>query len=114
MIRLKQVSGGRRNVTYQITGELGQELAFGELDLKEKDIKLVSLLWVIQEKLGIILSWDKETPILPMESRNSVRLDVGLTPPEGWGGVIYLSSFNFSVPPTASWKHFFIVLDFDR
>jgi hypothetical protein len=112
MIRVRQVAGGGKNVTFHVTGILTGEMTFEEIaiDRDKKDVKLASLVWLIQEKLGLVLWWDKKTEVLPMESRNSVRFDTSLRPPEGWDGSIYLTSFGFAAPK----KLFFLVLDFDR
>lgn len=81
--------------------------------IKER-MKLGSVLWVVQEKLGLNLYWDKETLLMPLESRNSIRLDTGYSAPEGWDGRMWLSSYGFSLPPLSKQKAFFLTLDFDR
>jgi hypothetical protein len=115
MLRISRVAGGQRNVTLHVTGVLTKgDLPLTPIDLGDQGLKLTSLVWLVQEKLGLCLWWDKETELLPMESRNSVRFDTSLKPPEGWDGKLWLSSFNFSFGPSVAKKVFFVVLDFDR
>lgn len=84
-----------------------------------KGLRLDSAVWAIQEKMGLHLWWSKpegvDDLILPMESRNSIRLDEGLPSPrmnEGWRGIMYLSSFRAGDPPGL--KSFMFILDFDK
>jgi hypothetical protein len=117
MLRVSKVADGQKNFTLQITGVLRseqKELLEIQLGDNSSKLKLASLVWVVQEKLGLYLWWDKETPLIPMESRNSVRFDHALQPPEKWEGKMYVTSFNFEVGPLTDRKWFFLVLDFDR
>ena len=85
-----------------------------------KGVRLDSVAWAIQEKMGMYLWWeddDKETSlILPLESRNGMRYDEGIPSPrikDGWTKKIWLSSFNTHIAP-AGLKSFFLLLDFDK
>jgi hypothetical protein len=85
-----------------------------------KGVRLDSIAWAIQEKMGMYLWWedeDKESSlILPLESRNGMRYDEGVPSPrikDGWTKRIWLSSFNTNIAP-AGVKSFFILLDFDK
>ena len=120
MIQVKQVIGGGRNVTLHITGMLTEgDLELTPIDLDpEKNLrsdksraKLSSLVWVVQEKLTLYLLWNKnpDSLIMPMESRNSVRLDSSMAPPDHWIGTLWLGSSNWQPQGRA----FFIALDFD-
>lgn len=88
-----------------------------------KGIRLDSAVWVIQEKLGLILWWEDEDSeasfVLPMESRNSLRIDEGISSPRGersWGKKLYLSSFNYLRDQNTvnEKRSFFLILDFDK
>ena len=85
-----------------------------------KGVRLDSIAWAIQEKMGMYLWWeddDKETSlILPLESRNGMRYDEGIPSPridKGWTKRIWLSSFNTNIAPMGI-KSFFLLLDFDK
>lgn len=86
-----------------------------------KGVRLDSLTWAIQEKMGFHLWWEdgfKESDlILPLESRNSMRFDEGIPSPrvgDGWKRKIWLSSFKCLTNDPELAKHFFILLDFDK
>lgn len=123
MLRISRVAGGQRNITLHVTGVLKGELELTPIDLEDEELqgkfdvkqaKLASLVWVIQEKLGLRLWWNEETPLLPMESRNAARFDNPIQPPKGWDGKLWLSSYHFDTEPRADEKWFFFTLDFDR
>jgi hypothetical protein len=117
MLEVVQAGGSQRNVTLNVRGLLTKEMPMTPISVKleqVKGLKLASLVWAIQEKLGLYLWWDEETILLPLESRNSMRFDVGVPSPDGWNGTLYLSSYGFTLPPAAVQKAFFLVLDFDR
>jgi hypothetical protein len=107
---------GQKNVTVLIKGILDEELRLTPILLVEKlsgqpkKMKLTEALWVVQEKMGIVLWWAKDTLILPMESRNSIRLDRGWDSPQNWQGIVMISSFNWS----QHYKYFTIELGFDK
>jgi hypothetical protein len=117
VISVKKVIGGRRNVTLHITGMLSE----GDLPLTPIDLgpahevgraKLSNLLWVVQEKLVVYLYWKMsgyEDVIMPLESRNFVKLDPAMPAPAEWNGRLFVDTHNFVGPQ----KIFFIALDFD-
>lgn len=81
-----------------------------------KGIRLDSAAWLIQEKMGITLWWEKkekeENLIFIMESRNGLRLDEGIPSPrlgKGWGGKIYISGSN-----VVGQKAFCFTLEIDK
>jgi hypothetical protein len=113
-LKVSRVAGGMRNVTLHCTGCIEHDLPLTPLDTGiVEGMKLTSLMWVIQEKMGLYLWWDKETLLMPLESRNSVRFDTGISAPYGWDGKMYLSSYLCNTPPSPM-KAFLLVLDFDR
>lgn len=117
-LRVKQVAGSQKNLTLQIRGLVSKDYRdLSSFPVEEKFDrglpKLSSALWVIQEKLCLYLWWNPEDLLLPMESRNSVRFDHALQPPEGWNGTMYLSASNWNKPDPMG-KAFLLVLDFDR
>jgi hypothetical protein len=110
MIHVTQVGGRQRNVTFHVRGLLEDDLPLTPVDLGDKTLKITSLLWAIQEKMGLYLWWDSNNLLLPMESRNAMRFDQALNAPANWNGVIYLSSFGWAAPR----KAFFLIMDFDK
>lgn len=112
-LKVKQVSGGQRNVTYQIRGFVsGQNLVQTAIKM-DRGLKMSSALWIVQEKMVLNLSWNEEELLFPMESRNAARFDQNIQPPDGWNGTMYLSSQGWDSPNPIG-KSFLIVLDFDR
>lgn len=111
-LRVNKVAGSQRNFTLHITGVVLGEMPLTPIDVdsERSQLKLASLAWLIQEKMGLYLSWDKQTIMLPMESRNAIRFDTSIKAPDGWNGRIWLSSFGYTPPQ----KVFFLVLDFDK
>jgi hypothetical protein len=114
VISVKKVIGGRRNVTLHITGMLSE----GDLPLTPIDLgpahevsraKLSNLLWVVQEKLVVYLYWREPEVVMPLESRNFVKLDPAMPAPAEWDGRLFIDTYNFVGPQ----KIFFIALDFD-
>jgi hypothetical protein len=74
--------------------------------------KLETLVWVVQEKLVVHLFWKFgpiESFIMPLESRNSMKLEAGIAPPDEWDGQLWMQTENWAPPG----KTFFIVLGFD-
>lgn len=116
MLRIDTLSDGSNNFTVSVTGTLHENLEFEELlDLSalkgaNERCRLESISWVIQEKLGLTLWWDKDNLILPLESRNFFRIETPLKPPAQWDRKFRLSSFNLTIPP----MHFLVILDFHR
>jgi len=114
MLKVTKAAGGQRNITIHISGVIDEELPPTSIDIGDKGAKLASLVWLIQEKLGFHLMWSPKDPLLPMESRNSVRFDSPLRPPEDWDGKMWIESFNCGIPIGIESQAFFITLDFDR
>jgi hypothetical protein len=111
MIKVSQVGGRQRNVTFHVRGMLVDgDLPLTPIELGDKTLKLTSLLWAVQEKLCLHLWWNSDDEILPIESRNSMRFDQALNAPAGWNGIVYLSSTNWTSPR----KAFFLIMDFDK
>jgi hypothetical protein len=74
--------------------------------------KLANLTWVVQEKLVVYLYWKMsgyEDVIMPLESRNAVKLDPAMPAPPQWDGRMFIDTHAFVGPQ----KIFFIALDFD-
>lgn len=112
-LKIEKLAGGQRNETYRIRGYVvGLDMKMTPIEMS-KGLKMTSALWIIQEKLCLHLWWSETDRLLPMESRNSVRFDQSIKPPEGWNGTMYLTSQNWDQPSSVG-KAFLIVLDFDR
>jgi hypothetical protein len=123
-----QIRDGQKNVRLVIKGIALKDLEPTPiLDIRKlmvppggwKGLRLDSAVWTVQEKMGLALWWSNPAEegdlVFPMESRNSVRFDEGLSSPrieEGWSGILYLSSFNVEGAPSP--KRFFVLLDFDK
>ena len=117
MFRVELLADGSNNLTAAVTGTLHAKLDFEEvLDLAKTKggaggrCRFESVTWVIQEKMRLLLWWNKENLIVPMESRNFLKTEAGLKPPEGWNGKFLLSSEALTAPP----MHFLLILDFHR
>lgn len=110
--KVKETAAGARNVSVEISGFIPrQHDPFELVTLMHKPLKITSFLFLIQEKAGLYLWWDKEGKqlILPLESRGAFKLEMGLKSPEGWDGKIWATGFN-----TESAKAFLLLMDFDR
>lgn len=123
-----QVKDGGKNLQVQISGFLSKDIEKPVciLDLDDssvtkpregiKGLRFDAALWALQEKMGFYLWWEeamepKDLAIV-MESRNSMRFDVGLNSPridKGWGKKLWLTSFKVDEA-----KGFFLILDFDK
>lgn len=127
MFTTQVIKGGGKNYSVLIKGRIVLDMApeviidLEKIDPKVTDwrgIRLDSALWLIEEKMGLRLWWDKgEDLILPAESRNSVRFDEGIPSPrvaDGWEKKIWMSVFNFNLPPVSPAKHFMLLIDFDK
>lgn len=88
-------------------------MPFTEIKCPAAPMRLESVVWVIQEKLGVELYWDQDRPLWIMESRNSMRFDRGIPSPKDWGGSMWIRTVGFNNPVTET-KLFFFVLDFDK
>ncbi len=117
MLRKELLADGTNNLTLSVTGSLLENLEMEEiLDLSQTKggaggrCRFESITWVVQEKMRLLLWWDKETLIVPMESRNFLRTEAGLKPPALWDQKLRLSSEALSVKP----MHFLLILDFHR
>ena len=115
-LKVKTTAAGSRNVSVQISGILGTadhcHGVFPLVKLEHTDIKLMSFLFLIQEKAGLLLWWDEaqENLILPLESRGAFKLEVGIKSPEGWDGQIWAEAFKVDDDV----KGFLLLMDFDR
>jgi hypothetical protein len=126
---LRTIKEGEKNFSVSVTGFTRDDFKrVPIIDIEKfkaptsgwKGVRLDSITWAIQEKMGMYLRWeddDKETSlILPLESRNSMRFDEGIPSPrinEGWTKRIWLSGFNTNIAPAGA-KSFFLLLDFDK
>lgn len=81
-------------------------------------VKLESAVWMLQEKLTLLLYWGDDTDdnfVLVMESRNYVRFDRGLLCPEDWDGTLRILPLNTQKDDhDLMSKHFTVVLDLDK
>lgn len=84
-----------------------------------KGLRIDSVVWVVQEKMGLHLWWQfpegEEDLIWTMESRNSARFDDGVPSPrveKGWGGILHLSSFRVAEGTVP--KGYMVILDLDK
>jgi hypothetical protein len=114
-IKVSKLSEGNRNLTVHVRGLISEPMEEFSVKLVEggRRPKIASLYWLVQEKLGLYFRWSKEELPIPMESRNGIRFDPGLLAPEQWDGTVYLSTFNWDLPPVTDSKAFLLVLDFD-
>jgi hypothetical protein len=112
VIKISQRAAGQRNVTFNVWGTVSVFNAEDiEVELGVKGLKLSSLVWLIEEKMGLYVCQKSGEVWIPMESRNSIRFDHGLPVEEDQ---LLLRPFtNTGVEP--SMEHsFFLVMDFDK
>lgn len=126
-VNSKVLADGRRNATVRVTGVLESDISSKPIEIFDvsklegghQRVKLMSALWLVQEKLGLRLWWGPgkfalDNMLFVCESRNSVRFDNGVPAPgETWDGKIWMDTFGFdsnSVSP----KLFTLILDFDK
>lgn len=110
-MKIEQAAGGQRNVTFRLSGILTSIEQF-ELKTGYTQLKLASLAWLIEEKHEMYLGWSYDTILLPMESRNSLKLANGIPSPKGWDGSLWLTPMKIGEQDLP--KAFFIILDFDK
>lgn len=109
-------AAGSRNVSVQISGILGTadhcDGVFPLVRLEHTDLKIMSFLFLIQEKAGVLLWWDEDRRdlILPLESRGAFKLETGIKSPPGWDGQIWAEAFKIDDET----KGFLLLLDFDK
>lgn len=82
-----------------------------------KGLRLDSVVWIIEEKMGVRLWWGADQTegnfILTCESRNFLRTDEGVPSPRidrGWKGELWMSVFKAETER----KGFLLILDFDK
>lgn len=121
--RTTLVADGSRNASVHVVGAYWDPLPLCVFDAQKhfkeaKRIKIESLVWLLQEKLTLLLYWshpDENDFMLPMESRNYVRFDRGLESPKTWNGELWVKPENIkrSEEDTLD-KHFMFILDLDK
>lgn len=109
-ILIEEVASGQRNVTLRFSGTIDGPKVLIESKTKHTKLKLTAVSWLIEEKMGFYLSWDKESILMPLESRNIVRFDQAISCPDNWRGSLWLRPFKVTQPNMA----FFIILDLDK
>jgi hypothetical protein len=107
---IEELAHSQRNYTIRVSGTVPEEHTLIEVKTQQKKLKLTALAWLIEEKMGFVLSWEKDQVLLPMESRNSMRFDQAIPSPAIWTGSLWLRPFKVTLPEMA----FFIILDFDK
>lgn len=103
------VASSQRNVTFRLSGFIYNEDQF-EIVTKQIKLKLTAAAWLIEEKMGFYLGWDKESVMMPLESRNSMSFAQAIPSPASWKGSLWLRPFKV----TQTGMAFFILLDFDK
>lgn len=114
LIKANEVHGGSRNKTWLFTGLVDKEdesKAYCLVEGLDRAVKLSSVAFLVQEKMGFRLWWDKDLtqPMMPIESRGAFRFD-GVRPPSDWAGIIWIQPFKVD----EDGKMFVLSLDFDR
>jgi hypothetical protein len=111
VIKISQRAAGQRNVTFNVWGRIESFDCVEEIVLGAMGLKLSSLVWLIEEKMGLYLMRNREEVWIPMESRNSIRFEHGL-PVEGES--LWLCPFANSDLGGSPSRSFFLVMDFDK
>jgi hypothetical protein len=111
-IKVITTAHGSRNIAIEMSGFLTSNEHDGRMfklhKFEEHSLKVSAVLFLIQEKGGLHLWWDKDNLLLPLESRGSFKLDARRSP-EGWDGQLWGSAFKIDEP-----KGFLVILDFDK
>lgn len=80
-------------------------------------IRIDSLWWLMEEKMGLRLWWDNGQLLVPMESRNSMRFDHPLSSreltSEKWTRKLYITSHSIESGLTKQ-KYFTFGLDAEK
>jgi len=113
LIKAEKIHGGGRNQTWLVTGlveQADESKAIQLLSELDKGIRLASVAFLVQEKMGFTLWWDEglTQPMMPVESRGAFRFD-GVRPPPDWKGELWAVPFKVDEP-----KMFVLNLDFDK
>ncbi len=103
MIKGKWPQASGRNLTFQASGRLapadalkGQLFSISDLARPEmKGLKIESVLFALQEKMGLLLWWDEacEDLILPLESRGFFQFCLSNSLSKGLGRDGLVDSF---------------------
>jgi hypothetical protein len=117
MINSRVVLEGGKNLVLQVDGHLEDQadpwkeiFDFQSLRVVPKTIHIVSAAWLVQEKGTIILWWDKDNLLFPMESRNKADfLHPIYSPKTKWSQKFYISWLNCPVR-----KYFTFQINMDR
>lgn len=109
MIVVSQKAASQRNVTFHIHGtvEYSDPVCYS-IKLPQGNLKLTSLLWLIEEKMGFYLYKTEDEVWMPLESRNFLRFDQGIpiNSDELW-----LRPFKTD---QSGQRTFFMIMDFDK
>lgn len=114
---------GSKNAVVKASGRLSGDMprqllvGFEQLEsqgISPKKLKIESLTFAIQEKLGFLLYWrvgETAHLILPLESRGYLNWAsiYSLHSPEGADGIL-IESINYTDPP----KHFLFEMDIEK
>jgi hypothetical protein len=105
MFNVKIQHDGMKNAVLQVSGSIDKDitearpiLKLNELSGSPKTLRIESLVFALQEKMGIILWWKDEegmTPILPVEGKGGLDFSVmqGIHGPKTLEG-IYITTFG--------------------
>lgn len=116
MIKIERPLDGK-NVVVQVTAVISADLSMEPIYrvTEAKGIKIDGILWLVQEKMGLLLWWGKDDFLLPLESRGANTFSGGIHKriDDTWDGQIFISTFGFKSNDLKP-KHFFLSLDMDR
>lgn len=111
MIQISQKAGSQRNVTFHIHGSFSDVALKDQctsIKLPQEKLKLTSLVWLIEEKMGLHLMKVPGEVWMPLESRNNLRFDQGIIIE---GNELWLDPFKTE---TTIRESFFLIMDFDK
>ena len=111
-IKVKFPADGGKNLTVQVTGVIDKDLEFQVLFKAERRFRIDSVLFSLQEKMGVLLWWDEKNLILPLESRGYFSFVCPITPDDKWEKTLYISTLGVEVGPCP--KHFYFTLDCEK
>ncbi|MGH9439933.1 MAG: hypothetical protein ACRD22_19150 [Terriglobia bacterium] len=122
-VKVRVLQEGAKHAAVEVSGSVSGNSAISLFCLKDlshnpKSLRLDSVTFSFQEKLGVLLKWGDRL-ILPLDGRGKLDFSSvgGLRPPDKdfvWDGMIvgeFSSSDTLEVPKL---KHFLIVLEWEK
>lgn len=124
-IKVRILHEGAKHAAVELSGSVSGNSAISVFGLKDlshspKSVRLDSVTFSFQDKLGVLLKWGNQV-IIPLDGRGKLDFssEGGLRPPPEtehwtWDGMVVAEFFNFEEPPKSKLKHFLILLELEK